>query len=87
MNETAIYQILLELKENVGAIKATTEATKETLTSHIEKTESLAEAVRKVELAHAKQRGAAKAYSLVGGAVGAILGGAATFLAEIWRHP
>lgn len=86
MNETAIYQILLELKEDVGAIKATTESTKDTLTAHIEKTEEIEANVKALELAQARLRGAAKAYSVMGGAIGAVLGAGATFLAEVWKH-
>jgi hypothetical protein len=88
MSEQEIYNVLLDIKEDVGAVKAMSEAHKEALEKHIEKTESLSAAVRKVELAQARQKGAARVYSAMGGVMGAFLGAAATYAVEtFWKHP
>lgn len=86
MSEQDIYNALLEIKEDIGSIKSTTADTKEALVAHITKTECLAESVQELQLAQATHKGAARAYSAIGGVLGALLGSGLAFLADYLRH-
>lgn len=76
-----LYSVLLEIKEDIGAIRATTEATSKVLAQHVEDDKKLTERVLKMELAQAKTKGSAKAWASMGAVGGAVLGYLATFFA------
>lgn len=81
-----IYNVLMDIKGDVGAVKAIAENTRQVLKQHVEDDKVLTDRVRRVELAQAKARGAAKVWTLVGGTLGASLASGVTFLIEYFRH-
>jgi hypothetical protein len=82
-----LYQVLMAMSRDIGSIKATGDATAETLTKHILDDQALGQRIVALELTGATQRGAATVWSLVTGALGGSLGVAATFITTYWlRH-
>lgn len=81
MNEQAIYEALLDIKQTVGEVHATAKSLESALLRHVQDDERVEERVREVELAQAKHRGALKVWSLVAAGAGAIIG----FLVDWFR--
>lgn len=70
-----IYSALLEIKEDIGGLKASSDLFVKGLTNHSER-------IVKLEDSVSKQKGAMKVWGMVATAVGAVAGTAVGF----WRH-
>jgi hypothetical protein len=65
VTNTDIYSVLLDIKEDIGGLKASSDLQLKGLTAHGERIATLEES-------SAKQKGAAKVWGLVGTAVGGL---------------
>lgn len=72
-----LYGVLLGIKEDIGGLKKSAEMQLEGLKNHGTRISSLEEGA-------AKQKGAAKVWTLVGSAVGAALGGLGAIVIPTW---
>ncbi len=81
MNEQAIYEALLDIKQTVGEVHATTKSLESTIVRHVQEDERVEERVRAIELAQAKQRGAIRTWAMVGTALAS-----AASMAVAWFH-
>jgi hypothetical protein len=77
-----IYQVLLNISKDIGEIKGTASATVATLHAHIEDDKNMAEAIQKLNLAQARQRGFVAAISVIGAIAGAGLGAAVDYFSR-----
>lgn len=74
-----IYDALLGIKGDIGELKADNNSTRTWLAQHVQDDKELTERVNVLSSSYARQRGAAKVWSLIGAATGAALGAAASF--------
>ena len=72
-----IYQTLLDIKGDIGGLKASSEL-------HLTGLKNHGERIGALEIVQAKQKGAAKVWAIVGTAAGSIAGSAFAFLLK--RH-
>ena len=66
MNEQAIYEALLDIKQQVGETHATIRGVAEKLEKHVDDDNAVEERVRAVELNQAKYKGAIRTWGIVG---------------------
>ena len=90
-----IYNILCELKQDIGHIKGATEATAITLAQHVQDDKKMvrdiydlqispiAGQVKTLELAAERAKGAARTWGIVGASVASVVGGLAGLLGHI----
>jgi gas vesicle protein len=78
-----ILQLLMDIKGDVGELKASTQTFADGLKKHIEDDEKLAEDVKTLQLTQAANKGAARVWTLVGSGIGAAVGSAAA-IAAAW---
>ncbi len=74
-----LYDTLLGIKGDIGALQATVESHKNVFETHVEADRRVAERVSKIELKLANHAGGSRVWALVAGAVGSVLGVAAAF--------
>ena len=74
-----LYSVLLDIKGDIGGLKATSKLQLEGLKSHGAR-------LKVLEDGAARQKGAAKVWALVGSALGAAIGGTAAILTAWMKH-
>jgi hypothetical protein len=81
-----IYNVLINMRGDMGRLEGKLDGHAETLARHIEDDDrreiAKVEAIRKLELIHAKQRGFVAAISTLGAICGAVLGAAADYFSR-----
>ena len=77
VSNEVLYNLLCEIKGDVGEIKAGGEATRQWLAKHVEDDKQLADDVKALEITAAKALGSARTWGLVGAGAASILGGLA----------
>lgn len=78
VSNDVIYSTLLEIKEDIGGLKATTDL-------HLKALENFGPRIGVLEGAHERQKGAVKVWGLVATGAAALVGAAPT-LAKLFRH-
>jgi hypothetical protein len=74
-----LYQILLDIKEDVGGLKASSALQLESTRNHSSR-------ITELEVKGDQQRGAAKVWALVGASLAGIIGSAAGWIFERHTH-
>lgn len=80
MTENDIYSALLEIKDDIGQIRANTTSTKEWLTQHVADDKLLTGRVSQLELKQENKRGGDRVWALIYAAGGSLLGAVASYL-------
>jgi len=79
VNEQAIYEALLDIKQQVGETHATIRSVADKLDRHVDEDNAVEARVREVELNQAKQKGALRTWGLVGTGFATLAGLAVSF--------
>lgn len=69
-----LYSTLLDIKSDLGQLKAGAVDFRERLAQHVEDDKAMSQGIKNLELAQERQRGFIKAIGLVGSAIGAGVG-------------
>lgn len=77
-----IFNLLVNMRGDMGRIEGTVKGFGENLSKHIEDDKDLSAAVQKLQISQARQRGFVAALSTVGAVVGAGLGAAVDYLSR-----
>jgi hypothetical protein len=80
VSNTDIYNALLKMGGDIGRLEGKLDGHMASMAAHVEDDERVAEAVQKLQLSQARQRGFVAAISTVGAVAGATLGAAVDFL-------
>jgi hypothetical protein len=89
MNEVsneAIMGVLLDIKGDIGELKGHVTSTQSALAAHVIDDQRLGEAVQRLQITQAKQRGFVAALSTVGAVLGAGLGAAVDYFSRGGHH-
>jgi hypothetical protein len=87
MSDTSeMMKVLLDIREDIGGLKESTRIFAETMTMHIADDKKLAGVVADLQLAHASDKSARRAWATAGGVAGAVISTAVTAAVEWWRH-
>lgn len=79
VSNNQIYDLICDMRGDLGAVKANQESAKAWMTAHVAEDKAMAADIATIKLAHARQRGFMTALAGVGGLISGAVGYAVEF--------